>query len=119
MPINTKILLEYKITLQYANVLPVVNLGTKEKPNWTPPEICNIPNDQPFRGTLPDVATAAMIKRLPHNHSGPANENCQQSGLSVSSMISMGAALALAHSAEPEFRPFASAETRDYFSFAT
>ncbi|KIP07875.1 hypothetical protein PHLGIDRAFT_29841 [Phlebiopsis gigantea 11061_1 CR5-6] len=53
---------KYKITLQYANVLPVVNLGNKDKPNWTPPEICTIPDNQPFRGTLPDVATAAMIK---------------------------------------------------------
>lgn len=60
--ICTKIYPEYGITLQHADSLPVVNLGTKDKPNFTPPEICEIPHGQAFRGTLPDTATAEMIK---------------------------------------------------------
>ena len=56
------IVIEYKITLKHADSLPVVNLGTKDKPNYTPPEICTVPPGQAFRGTLPDAATAEMIK---------------------------------------------------------
>jgi eukaryotic translation initiation factor 2C len=40
----------------------VVNIGNKDKPNLVPPEICEIPPGQPFRGALPDTATAEMIK---------------------------------------------------------
>ena len=40
----------------------LVDLGTKEKPNFVPAELCQILPDQPFRGKLSDNHTAAMIK---------------------------------------------------------
>ncbi|GJE99955.1 Piwi-domain-containing protein [Phanerochaete sordida] len=53
---------EYKITLQYANALPVIDIGNRDKSNLMPPELCQIPPGQPYRGLLPDKATAEMIK---------------------------------------------------------
>ncbi|EKM51081.1 uncharacterized protein PHACADRAFT_165707 [Phanerochaete carnosa HHB-10118-sp] len=53
---------EYKITLQHANSLPVIDIGNKDKANFMPPELCEIPPGQPYRGLLPDQATAEMIK---------------------------------------------------------
>ncbi|EKM51085.1 uncharacterized protein PHACADRAFT_212985 [Phanerochaete carnosa HHB-10118-sp] len=53
---------EYKITLQHANSLPVIDIGSKDKANFMPPELCEIPPGQPYRGLLPDKATAEMIK---------------------------------------------------------
>ena len=40
----------------------LVDLGTKEKPNLVPAELCVILSNQPFRGKLSDNHTAAMIK---------------------------------------------------------
>lgn len=53
---------EYNITLQHATTLPVIDIGNKDKSNFMPPELCEIPEGQPFRGELPDRATADMIK---------------------------------------------------------
>lgn len=46
--------------MQKPNLL--VDLGTKEKPNYVPAELCQILPDQPFRGKLSDNHTAEMIK---------------------------------------------------------
>lgn len=51
---------EYKIFLRSPQFL--VDLGTKEKPNYVPAELCQILPNQPFRGKLSDNHTAAMIK---------------------------------------------------------
>ncbi|KAI0084517.1 ribonuclease H-like domain-containing protein [Irpex rosettiformis] len=52
---------KYNIRLRYADQLPVIDVGTKEKPNYLPPEICTIFPGQPYRGELPPDATRSMI----------------------------------------------------------
>ncbi|KAI0699005.1 ribonuclease H-like domain-containing protein [Cytidiella melzeri] len=53
---------KYNIRLQYPNELPVVNVGNKKKPNYLPPEICEIFPGQAYRGELPPDATRNMIQ---------------------------------------------------------
>ncbi|KAI0338704.1 Piwi-domain-containing protein [Trametopsis cervina] len=53
---------KYNIRLQHADDLPVVNVGTRDRPNFLPPEICEIFPGQAFRGELPPNATRNMIE---------------------------------------------------------
>lgn len=50
----------YNITLQ-RHGLPVLNVGTREDPQYLPPELCEIPPGQAYRKLLPEQQTAAMI----------------------------------------------------------
>ncbi|KZT01938.1 argonaute-like protein [Laetiporus sulphureus 93-53] len=52
---------KYKITLRHPN-LPVVDIGSKQKPNLIPPELCEIFPGQAYRGKLSPTETAEMIK---------------------------------------------------------
>ena len=54
-------IVEYGISLERPD-LPVINVGTKDKPSYLPPEICFIPPGQPYRDELPPIATSNMIK---------------------------------------------------------
>ncbi|KAF8513192.1 Piwi domain-containing protein [Gautieria morchelliformis] len=51
---------KYQIRLRKPNRL--VDLGTREKPNFVPAELCEILPNQPFKGKLSDNHTAAMIR---------------------------------------------------------
>ena len=59
---HSHVYVAYKITLQHANSLPLIDIGNKDNSNFMPPELCEIPPGQPYRGLLPDKATAEMIK---------------------------------------------------------
>ncbi|KZT01939.1 Piwi-domain-containing protein [Laetiporus sulphureus 93-53] len=52
---------KYNIKLLYPD-LPAVDIGSKEKPNLIPPELCEIYEGQPVRGKLSVTDTAEMIK---------------------------------------------------------
>ncbi len=54
--------LEYKKTLRYPTDLPVVNIGSRDKPNWLPAELCEIEDGNVYRDKLNDKETAEMIK---------------------------------------------------------
>ncbi|EIN14516.1 argonaute-like protein [Punctularia strigosozonata HHB-11173 SS5] len=51
---------KYGITLKYPTQLPLVDVGG-QKQNLLPPELCEILENQPFRGKLTDDHTANMI----------------------------------------------------------
>ncbi|KXN85174.1 Protein argonaute 5 [Leucoagaricus sp. SymC.cos] len=52
----------YNIQLKYPAELPVLNLGTKQKPILVPAELCDIEPGCAYRGRLSDFETSAMIK---------------------------------------------------------
>ncbi len=54
--------IEYKMRLQRAADLPVVNIGSLKKDVFVPAELCEIEAGQPFLGKLSDSETAEMIK---------------------------------------------------------
>lgn len=53
---------EYQITLQHANDLPLVDLGTRGRSNLVPAELCAIFPGQAYRGKLSPIETANMIR---------------------------------------------------------
>ncbi|THG98015.1 hypothetical protein EW026_g4090 [Hermanssonia centrifuga] len=53
---------KYNITLKYADTLPVVNVGGKDRDVFLPAEVCEIPPGQAYGGKLSVEATASMIK---------------------------------------------------------
>ncbi|KAI5118505.1 hypothetical protein M0805_004005 [Coniferiporia weirii] len=53
---------KYKIKLQHADDMPVVNLGNKTKDVFVPAELCIIEPGQPYAGLLSEQETAEMIK---------------------------------------------------------
>ena len=52
----------YNRSLKYPANLPVLDLGTKQKSNYVPAELCEIEPGCAYRGRLLDTETAAMIK---------------------------------------------------------
>ena len=48
--------------MKYPTNLPVLDLGTKQKSNYVPAELCDIEPGCAYRGRLADFETAAMIK---------------------------------------------------------
>lgn len=54
--------LEYKKTLRYPTDLPVANIGSRDKPNWIPAELCEIEDGNVYRDKLNTRETAEMIK---------------------------------------------------------
>ena len=52
----------YNRSLKYPANLPVLDLGTKQKSNYVPAELCEIEPGCAYRGRLLDMETAAMIK---------------------------------------------------------
>ncbi|KAK7682059.1 hypothetical protein QCA50_015023 [Cerrena zonata] len=54
---------QYNINLVHANDIPVINIAPRgRQPSYLPAEICEIPPNQAFRGTLSGETTAAMIR---------------------------------------------------------
>ncbi|OCH91554.1 Piwi-domain-containing protein [Obba rivulosa] len=53
---------KYNINLRYANNLPLVNVGNAQRPNYLPPEMCQIADGQPYRGKLDGNETSQMIR---------------------------------------------------------
>ena len=51
---------KYNITLRTPQAW-LLNCGTREKPVWIPPELCEVMPGQPFRGKLSDQQTSQMI----------------------------------------------------------
>ncbi|KAK6532444.1 hypothetical protein TWF281_006632 [Arthrobotrys megalospora] len=51
---------KYKKKLGFP-LLPVVNVGNKERPNWLPAELCTVTPGQPFKGTLDGANTSSLI----------------------------------------------------------
>ncbi|KAK6501309.1 hypothetical protein TWF481_009150 [Arthrobotrys musiformis] len=51
---------KYKKKLGFP-LLPVVNVGNKERPNWLPAELCTVTPGQPFKGTLDGNNTSSLI----------------------------------------------------------
>ncbi|KAK6347975.1 hypothetical protein TWF718_005795 [Orbilia javanica] len=51
---------KYKKKLAFP-LLPVVNVGNKERPNWLPAELCTVTPGQPFKGTLDGANTSSLI----------------------------------------------------------
>ncbi|KAK6358040.1 hypothetical protein TWF730_007394 [Orbilia blumenaviensis] len=51
---------KYKKNLRFP-LLPVVNVGTKERANWLPAELCTVTPGQPFKGTLDGANTSSLI----------------------------------------------------------
>ncbi|KDQ20605.1 hypothetical protein BOTBODRAFT_151362 [Botryobasidium botryosum FD-172 SS1] len=68
---------KYNINLR--DQLPLVDVGTKEKPILLPPEVCTILPNQPFRGKLSDAHTASMITYA-----------CQPPNVNLASIIGEG-----------------------------
>ncbi|KAF8341583.1 Piwi domain-containing protein [Cantharellus anzutake] len=52
---------QYNITLKYPSELPLLDIGTKDKANMVPAELCDILPDQPYRGKLLADQTRDMI----------------------------------------------------------
>ncbi|KDQ09564.1 hypothetical protein BOTBODRAFT_117083 [Botryobasidium botryosum FD-172 SS1] len=70
---------KYKIILKHPE-LPLVNLsGDRNKPNYVPPELCDILPNQAYRGTLSPNATAQMIQVA-----------CNPPAANASSIVSQG-----------------------------
>lgn len=55
--------LEYKLKLDYPDELPVIDIGSKERTEWVPAELCDIEVGNAYRGRLDGNETAQMIKR--------------------------------------------------------
>jgi eukaryotic translation initiation factor 2C len=51
----------YNVSLRYADQLPLINVGTNNRPIYLPPEICEILPGQTYRGHLSPDATLSMI----------------------------------------------------------
>ncbi|KAI1122997.1 ribonuclease H-like domain-containing protein [Nemania abortiva] len=51
----------HKITLRFPS-MPVINVGTKQKPSYLPPEVCEVVAGQPMRRPLGGFQTSEMIK---------------------------------------------------------
>lgn len=52
---------EYGITLTKPND-PIVNVGTKSKPSWIPPELCTVEPGQQYRRKLDEFQTKNMLE---------------------------------------------------------
>ena len=53
---------EYQKKLSYGADLPVVDLGSVNRKNWVPAELCDIEPGNAYRGKLTDKETAQMIR---------------------------------------------------------
>lgn len=53
---------EYQKRLSYGADLPVVDLGSMNRKNWVPAELCDIEPGNAYRGKLTDKETAQMIR---------------------------------------------------------
>ena len=53
---------EYQRKLIYGAELPVVDLGSANRKNWVPAELCDIEPGNAYRGKLTDNETAQMIR---------------------------------------------------------
>jgi hypothetical protein len=53
---------EDKIDLKHAHDLLVVDIGSRDKPNYVPTELCEIEPGQPYRGRLSETETSSMIR---------------------------------------------------------
>ncbi|KAF3937824.1 hypothetical protein ABW19_dt0206716 [Dactylella cylindrospora] len=52
---------KYKKRLLFPS-LPVVNVGSKDRANWMPAELCTVAPGQPYKGNLESENTAELIK---------------------------------------------------------
>jgi hypothetical protein len=59
---DTYILIEYNIRLQYADDLPLVDVGQPGKPSYIPVESCAIEHSEPHLGKLGPKETSDMLK---------------------------------------------------------
>lgn len=50
------------LALQYADKLPVINVGNEKREVWIPAELCEIVSGTPLRGKLTDTQTSTMLQ---------------------------------------------------------
>ncbi|KAH8109367.1 Piwi-domain-containing protein [Phellopilus nigrolimitatus] len=65
---------KYNIHLQYADKLPVINIGKQDRDVFVPAELCEIEPGQPFVGVLSESESQGMVQ----NASNPLYINAQE-----------------------------------------
>ncbi|KXG53098.1 uncharacterized protein PGRI_001480 [Penicillium griseofulvum] len=76
----------YNITLKWPDSMPVVNVGTRERPIYLPMEVCEVIPGQPYKPEPSMIQRQNMIKfscrRPPQNYDSIMNEGLDIMGIS-------------------------------------